>query len=89
MAAQAQPLKGHGSFQRYASGERAEHQHEHKCVAAVISGRVRLKFSNETMVLRASDAATIPARARYSVEALDDCLLYRYSEPGEQDLWGV
>jgi mannose-6-phosphate isomerase-like protein (cupin superfamily) len=89
MSAKPQTEKPHGSFLRYAVGEKVERQHEVASVAAVVSGRLRLVINNETHLLRASDSATIPARAQYELEALDESVVYHYSESGKDDLWGV
>jgi mannose-6-phosphate isomerase-like protein (cupin superfamily) len=90
MGAQAKKIQvPQGTFRHYSSGAQVEQQHEERSVAAVVSGCLRLKVDNQSMVLRASDAATIPARARYQLEAIDDSLVYHYAEPGEETLWGV
>ena len=58
-------------------------------VAAVVQGRLRLELAPaEAIILRASDAASIPAGARCRLEALEESLVYHYTE-ARDDLWGV
>lgn len=79
----------HGALEHYRAGEALDRKSDVRTVAAVVSGRVRLQLGDESVVLRASDAATIPAQSTYRLEILDDSVLYHYSEPGEESLWGV
>lgn len=79
----------HGAFETLPAGAKLERREEERAIAAVVSGRVRLELGGEAVILRASDAATLPARAAYRLEALEDSVLYRYREPGEDTPWAV
>lgn len=83
----------HGQVQALRSGEHIEGENAERRMVAAIGGRVELKIGNETAVLRASDAAVIPARAHYRLRALEDATIYQSPQPepgaGEENLWGV
>jgi|GEM_PF-3483145 mannose-6-phosphate isomerase-like protein (cupin superfamily) len=78
-----------GTLERLPAGEQVERKSAEPFIAAVVSGRVRLRLGEETVMLRASDAAAVPAHARYRLEVLDDSVLYHYTEPVDESLWGV
>ncbi len=81
--------KMHGDFRHFAAGDVAELNSAVPAVAAVVQGRLRLQLDDtEIMILRASDAASIPAGARCRLEALEESLIYHYTETSD-DLWGV
>jgi mannose-6-phosphate isomerase-like protein (cupin superfamily) len=82
--------KLHGAFKHYAAGTGVDYRHEVDSVAAVVSGRVRLQLEGEpeAMLLRASDAATIPAGVSYHMEFAEPSTVYHYTE-SRDDLWGV
>ncbi len=81
--------KLHGEYRHYAAGDVAELNPAVPAVAAVVQGRLRLQLDpEETMILRASDAASIPAGAHCRLEALEESLVYHYTETSD-DLWGV
>lgn len=79
----------HGGMERLRAGETLDRHSAESFIAAVVSGRVRLRLGDETVVLRSSDAAAVPAHSAYRLEILDDSVLYHYSEPNEENLWGV
>ncbi len=83
-----------GHVQSLRGGERVEGQaaNEARMIAA-IGGRIELVIGEHTALLRASDAAVIPARARYRLHALEDATVYHAPGPepqsGDENLWGV
>ncbi len=89
MSAQHRIHTIHGHFEHLTPGERVEKTAEQRTIAAVVRGHLTLRVAQEEVVLRASDAATIPARSSYVIEAMEDSLMYQYEEPAEESLWGV
>lgn len=83
----------HGLVQALRSGQHIEGENAERRMVAAIGGRVELRIGNETAVLRASDAAVIPARAHYRLRALEDATIYQSPQPetgaAEDNLWGV
>lgn len=82
--------KLHGAYKQYPAGSSPEYRHDVESVAAVVSGLVRLHLEGEAepMLLRPSDAASIPAGAGYRLEILETSTVYHYTET-RNDLWGV
>ena len=82
-----------GEVQSLRSGERVEGQANEARMIAAIGGRIELVIGEHTALLRASDAAVIPARARYRLHALEDATVYHAPGPephaGDENLWGV
>lgn len=83
----------HGQVQALRRGQHLEGEHAERRLVAAIGGRVELKIGGETVVLRASDAAVIPAGVRYRLKALEDATVYQAPQPeagsAEENLWGV
>ncbi|MGH9535248.1 MAG: hypothetical protein ACRD2E_10340 [Terriglobales bacterium] len=82
-----------GHVQSLRGGERVEGQANEARIIAAIGGRVELEIGEHTALLRASDVAVIPARARYRLHALEDATVYQAPGPephaGDDNLWGV
>ncbi|MGH9482286.1 MAG: hypothetical protein ACRD1L_09360 [Terriglobales bacterium] len=77
------------------AGARATARHDDNCILAVVRGRLRVTVAPpagppSTDWLRSSDALPIPARAAYTMEAMEDTELYLFADLGaSRELWGV
>jgi len=90
MAVQSKIHRLHGTFHRFEHGQKENLKLEEDGMLAVVSGLVRLEFSDESIVMRPSDAVSIPAHTHYALEALEDSVLYSYAEHGQEPSpWGV
>ncbi len=94
MAVHSKIQRLHGTFHRYECGQREQLKVEEDGMLAVVSGLVRLEFPGEApeehVVLRPSDAVSIPAHTHCVLEALEDSVLYAYAELGQEPTpWGV
>ena len=70
----------HGDFHRYHSGDEVDQTLEEDAVLAVVQGRLQVDFEQEKVLLRPSDALTMPAHTAFHLRALEESLVYLYAE---------